>query len=135
MGEDTFASPAIKLIAEANVPFRLEHLALEYNVQSEEVLTELLRPHAKTLKRVVLMNTWITEGWWGGWLQSTRELGVRLDYLEVWKPTQWGHEVGIEAAEDMFRLRDVSAIAEKGNVVCCLPQEQWNNCYPRFARR
>ena len=135
MGEDTFASFALAHLSEQNVPYRLKHLALEYNVQTEEVLTALIAPHASTLRRLVLMNTWITEGSWASWLAGMRDMGVYLDYLEVWKPNQGGRDVGMRDAEEIFKLRDVDQIARDGNVVCCLPQEQWDNCYPRFARR
>ena len=53
MGEDTFASFALAHLSEQNVPYRLKHLALEYNVQTEEVLTALIAPHASTLRRLV----------------------------------------------------------------------------------
>lgn len=137
MGEDTFASYALAHIASQDVPFRLKHLVLEYNVQTEDVLTSLIRPHARSLKRLLLLNSWVTEGSWTGWLSSMKAAGLCVEYLEVWKPCEGANERGIpvEEAENVFGLRDVSPVAKEGHVACCMPQEQWDNCYPRFARR
>jgi hypothetical protein len=137
MGEDTFASYALAYIASQDMPFRLQHLVLEYNVQCEDVLTSLIRPHARSLKRLLLLNSWVTEGTWDGWLASMKNMGVYVDYLEVWKPCEGANDRGIsvEEAEKTFRLRDVNKVAREGHVACCMPQEQWDNCYPRFARR
>lgn len=136
MGEDTFASYALARIAEHNVPFRLEHLVLEYNVQSEDILTRLISSHTSTLKRLLLMNTWITLGTWESWLQSMVGIGLNTDTMEIWKPCQgFAHEITLEEVNTQFKLRNMSKVAKEGKVVCCLPQEQWDNCYPRYGMR
>lgn len=136
MGEETFASYVLARLAEHEVPYQLQHLTLEYNVQSQAVLSGLILPHARTLKRLLLLNTWITsDGSWTGWLQAMRDGGLKVDYLEIWKPTQGGNVVRKENVRKIFRLQDLSAVAENGRVVTCLPGEQWDNCYPRFSRR
>jgi hypothetical protein len=135
MGEETFASYALAHIAQLKIPFRLKHLVLEYNVQSEDVLTALIVPHAATLTRLLLLNTWITVGSWDGWLRSMVDAGLKADYLEIWKPCQGHSEVAVEDAGRIFSLRHVGKVSREGKVSCCLPQEQWDNCYPRYARR
>jgi hypothetical protein len=136
LGEHVFNSPFLAHLPRQTMPFRLESLTLEYNNQSEAILTELVRPHASTVKRLLLLNSNIQPGTWSGWLEGMKEAGMMLDYLEIWKPSQNGKE-HVNGREDSkwFTLSTVSGIAREGKVVPFLPEEQWQNCYPRIDRR
>jgi hypothetical protein len=122
-------------ISRKTPPYCLEHLALEYNCQSEETLTALIAPHVARLKRLVMLNSWIRpNGTWQGWLRGMKDAGLYLDYLGLWKPCQADTEL-FRDQERWFELGSVSAVSKKGKVVPFLPQETWDNCFPRLGRR
>ncbi len=136
LGDTVFNSFAIAHLSRQKVPYRLDHLVLEYNVQSEEVLADVIRPHAATLERLLLINSWISTGHWHGWVEAMVRAGLCAAYLEVWKPCQGlSHDLVMDDVDRQFRLGDMARIARTAKVVCCLPQERWDNCYPRGARR
>lgn len=132
--EHVFASYVLGWLSRQNIPFRLEHLLLEYTCLSEATLANLVMPHASTLKRLVLLNCWLQVGSWMSWLNDMKNAGLKLNYLELWKPCEGGKEY-LDEAQGWFKLSDLSAVARKGKVVPFLTQEQWENCFPRVGRR
>lgn len=147
--ESPYSSAVLADISRATMPYRLEHFVLEYVCFTERTITELIRPHVATLRRLLLMATWLRPGTWDNWLLNMRTAGLRLDELELWKPSQGATEY-YQNSEGWFSASHLAVVAKKGTIVPYLGEErevtgqargfvrgweQWENLFPRRGCR
>ncbi|TID14550.1 hypothetical protein E6O75_ATG08696 [Venturia nashicola] len=147
--ELAYNSRILARIAANPPPYRLEHLVLERATMTEDSLLALLRPHLHTLRSLILIYPWIRPGNWESLLKRLKKQGARLDYLELYKPSQGA--VQYYDNMDWIETKWLTAVSKESKLVkfqgefndltgewlngCETWAETWENTYPRQGRR
>lgn len=149
LDEVVYNSKILARIAANPPPCRLQHLTLERAAMSEDNLLALLRPHLPTLRSLILIYPWLRPGNWKNLFKRLKQEGARLDYLELYKPSQGA--VQYYDNMDWIETKWMTAVSREAKLVkfqgefddltgewlngCETWAETWENTYPRQGRR
>ena len=136
---DEFASPIYTRLSRFTPTYQLEELVLTMPCMDQYDFFRLLLKHEKTLKKVILIGPWMLDGSWNGLFEELAASNIRLDYFELYKPSEvddkyCGDQFPIHtrllgnAARSSYVVPFVAdLIPETGRIVPTGRQEKWDH--------